>query len=146
MKIQRLKRKNSKNLMLDMTPLIDVVFLLLIFFMVATTFQDVDSSVNIELPKSSSEHKITIKTIEVKINKDLEIYLIVKDLNGKNEMMKVDQGNLKEKLGQKLQLTEDKNVIVSADKSVNYQSLIEVLDIAKEAGAGSLDLNTKSLN
>jgi len=146
MKIQRLKRKNSKNLILDMTPLIDVVFLLLIFFMVATTFQDVDSSVNIELPKSSSEHKITIKTLEVKINKDLEIYLIVKDLNGKNEMMKIDQGDLKEKLGQKLELTEDKNVIVSADKSVNYQSLIEVLDIAKEAGAGSLDLNTKSLN
>ncbi|MGB6129955.1 MAG: biopolymer transporter ExbD [Psychrilyobacter sp.] len=146
MKIQRLKRKNSKNLILDMTPLIDVVFLLLIFFMVATTFQDVDSSVNIELPKSSSEHKITIKTLEVKINKDLEIYLIVKDLNGKDEMMKVDQGDLKEKLGQKLELTEDKNVIVSADKSVNYQSLIEVLDIAKEAGAGSLDLNTKSLN
>ena len=146
MKIQRLKRKNSKNLILDMTPLIDVVFLLLIFFMVATTFQDVDSSVNIELPKSSSEHKITIKTIEVKINKDLEIYLIVKDLNGKNEMMKVEQVDLKEKLGQKLELTKDKNVIVSADKSVNYQSLIEVLDIAKEAGAGSLDLNTKSLN
>lgn len=146
MKIQRLKRKNSKSLILDMTPLIDVVFLLLIFFMVATTFQDVDSSVNIELPKSSSEHKITIKTLEVKINKDLEIYLIVKDLKGKNEMMKVDQGDLKEKLGQKLELAEDKNVIVSADKSVNYQSLIEVLDIAKEAGAGSLDLNTKSLD
>jgi len=146
MKIQRLKRKNSRNLILDMTPLIDVVFLLLIFFMVATTFQDVDSSVNIELPKSSSEHKITIKTLEVKINKDLEIYLIVNDLNGKNEMMKVDQGELKEKLGQKLELAEDKNVIVSADKSVNYQSLIEVLDIAKEAGAGSLDLNTKSLD
>jgi len=146
MKIQRLKRKNSKSLILDMTPLIDVVFLLLIFFMVATTFQDVDSSVNIELPKSSSEHKITIKTLEVKINKDLEIYLIVNDLNGKNEMMKVDQGDLKEKLGQKLELAEDKNVIVSADKSVNYQSLIEVLDIAKEAGAGSLDLNTKSLD
>ncbi|UUV18529.1 biopolymer transporter ExbD [Fusobacteria bacterium ZRK30] len=146
MKIQRLKRKNSKSLILDMTPLIDVVFLLLIFFMVATTFQDVDSSVNIELPKSSSEHKITIKTLEVKINKDLEIYLIVKDLKGKNEMMKVDQGDLKKKLGQKLELAEDKNVIVSADKSVNYQSLIEVLDIAKEAGAGSLDLNTKSLD
>ena len=146
MKIQRLKRKNSRNLILDMTPLIDVVFLLLIFFMVATTFQDVDSSVNIELPKSSSEHKITVKTLEVKINKDLEIYLIVKDLNGKNEMMKIEQGDLKEKLGQKLKLAKDKNVIVSADKSVNYQSLIEVLDIAKEAGAGSLDLNTKSLN
>jgi len=146
MKIQRLKRKNSKNLILDMTPMIDVVFLLLIFFMVATTFQDVDSSVNIELPKSSSEHKITIKTLEVKINKDLEIYLIVKNLNGKNEMMKVDQEDLKEKLGQRLELTKDKNVIVSADKSVNYQSLIEVLDIAKEAGAGSLDLNTKSLD
>ena len=146
MKIQRLKRKNSRNLILDMTPLIDVVFLLLIFFMVATTFQDVDSSVNIELPKSSSEHKIAIKTLEVKITKDLEIYLIVKKLNGKNELLKVDRGELKKKLKEKLEVTVDKNVIISADKSVNYQSLIEVLDIAKEAGAGSLDLNTKSLD
>ena len=146
MKIQRLKRKNSRNLILDMTPLIDVVFLLLIFFMVATTFQDVDSSVNIELPKSSSAHKISIKTLEVKITKDLEIYLIVKNLNDKDEMLKVDRGELKTKLKERLEIARDKNVIISADKSVNYQSLIEVLDIAKEAGAGSLDLNTKNLN
>jgi biopolymer transport protein ExbD len=146
MKIQRLKRRNSRNLILDMTPLIDVVFLLLIFFMVATTFQDVDSSVNIELPKSSSASKIQIKTLEVKITKDLEIYLIVKDLKGENKMSKLNKEDLKEQLATKLELTENKSVIISADKSVNYQSLMEVLDIAKEAGAGSLDLNTKSLD
>jgi biopolymer transport protein ExbD len=146
MKIQRLKRKNSRNLILDMTPLIDVVFLLLIFFMVATTFQDVDSSVNIELPKSSSASKIEIKTLEVKITKDLEIYLIVKDLNGENKMSKLSKEELKEQLASKLKITENKSVIISADKSVNYQSLMEVLDIAKGAGAGSLDLNTKSLD
>jgi biopolymer transport protein ExbD len=146
MKIQRLKRKNSRNLILDMTPLIDVVFLLLIFFMVATTFQDVDSSVNIELPKSSSQNKITVKTIEIKITKDLETYLIVKNLNGKNEMTRVTQNELKEKLVGVLQAAKEKNVIISADKSVNYQSLMEVLDIAKGAGATSLDLNTKSLD
>jgi biopolymer transport protein ExbD len=146
MKMQRLKRRNSRNLILDMTPLIDVVFLLLIFFMVATTFQDVDSSVNIELPKSSSASKIQIKTLEVKITKDLEIYLIVKDLKGENKMSKLNKEDLKEQLATKLELTENKSVIISADKSVNYQSLMEVLDIAKEAGAGSLDLNTKSLD
>ncbi len=146
MKIQRLKRKNSRNLILDMTPLIDVVFLLLIFFMVATTFQDVDSSVNIELPKSSSASKIEIKTLEIKITKDLEIYLIIKDLNGESKMSKLNKEDLKDQLTSKLELTENKSVIISADKSVNYQSLMEVLDIAKEAGAGSLDLNTKSLD
>ncbi|MCK5779737.1 MAG: biopolymer transporter ExbD [Psychrilyobacter sp.] len=145
MKIQRYKRKNSRNLILDMTPLIDVVFLLLIFFMVATTFQDVDSSVNIELPKSSTDHKIEVKTIEIKINKDLELYLITKNISGKNEVMKLDQGKLKEELIKKLEVSKDKNVIISADKSVNYQSLMEILDIAKDSGASSLDLNTKSL-
>jgi len=145
MKIQRFKRRNSRNLILDMTPLIDVVFLLLIFFMVATTFQDVDSSVNIELPKSSTEHKIEVKTIEVKINKDLELYLITKNINGKSESIKLDKGKLKEELSKKIEVSEDKNVVISADKSVNYQSLMEVLDIAKDAGANSLDLNTKSL-
>jgi len=146
MKIQRLKRRNNRNLILDMTPLIDVVFLLLIFFMVATTFQDVDSSVNIELPKSSTATKIQIKTLEIKITKDLELYLIVKDLNGENQMKKVNHSELKSELTEKLKISESKNVIISADKSVNYQSLMEVLDIAKEAGAGSLDLNTKNLD
>jgi len=146
MKIQRLKRRNNRNLILDMTPLIDVVFLLLIFFMVATTFQDVDSSVNIELPKSSTATKIQIKTLEIKITKDLELYLIVKDLNGENQMKKVNHSELKTELTEKLKISESKNVIISADKSVNYQSLMEVLDIVKEAGAGSLDLNTKNLD
>jgi biopolymer transport protein ExbD len=146
MKIQRLKRRNSKNLILDMTPLIDVVFLLLIFFMVATTFQDVNSSVNIELPKSSSTNKIKVKTLEIKINKDLETYLIINQLDGKTQMKKLNHEDLKKELGENLKISKDKNVIISADKNVNYQSLMEVLDIAKEAGAGSLDLNTESLN
>ena len=144
MKIQRLKRRNSRNLILDMTPLIDVVFLLLIFFMVATTFQDVDSSVNIELPKSSTTNKIVVKTLEIKINKELETYLIVKNLDGESSMTKLSHPELKEQLATKLELSADKSVIISADKSVNYQSLMEVLDIAKEAGASSLDLNTKN--
>ncbi|RUA09873.1 MAG: biopolymer transporter ExbD, partial [Fusobacteria bacterium] len=90
--------------------------------------------------------KIQIKTLEIKITKDLELYLIVKDLNGENQMKKVNHSELKTELTEKLKISESKNVIISADKSVNYQSLMEVLDIAKEAGAGSLDLNTKNLD
>ncbi len=146
MKIQKLKRRNNKSLILDMTPLIDVVFLLIIFFMVATTFQEIDSSINITLPASSSEDKIELKTIEIKIDKNLNTYLIIKGLDNKTTSSQVNKEELKPLLEEKLKVSEDKAVVISADKSVNYQSLIGILDIAKEAGAESLDLNTKSLD
>ena len=52
MRLQRLKRRNSGSIILEMTPLIDVVFLLLIFFLVATSFEDIDSGIKIDLPQS----------------------------------------------------------------------------------------------
>lgn len=49
MKIERTKRRGKGELALEITPLIDVVFLLLIFFLVATTFEDINSGIKIDL-------------------------------------------------------------------------------------------------
>lgn len=141
MKIKKINRGRSRNLILDMTPLIDVVFLLLIFFMVATSVKDASSSINIELPKSSSGEKLERKIIEVKIDKDRKIYLIEKvGKEVKSEVLSLQE--FKEKLPKVIESSSEKDVLISGNKDIEYQYLVGVLDIVKKSGATSLDLNT----
>ena len=65
MKIERTKRRGKGELTLEITPLIDVVFLLLIFFLVATTFEDINSGIKIELPQSTIREIAEVKEIQI---------------------------------------------------------------------------------
>jgi len=143
MKIRTLKRRRGE-LKVELTPLIDIVFLLLIFFMVATTFEDLSSSINIELPTSSSKNIINVKSLEVRISEDLSYQIVTKDNEGKVALKDAAKDEIKGILDESLKSMKNKTVVISADKKVSYQSLVEVLDIAKSAGAKSLDLNIDS--
>jgi len=71
MKIRKVSRR-SGSLKLDLTPLIDVVFLLLIFFMLGTSFIDINAGVKIDLPQSSIEEISDFKEILIAIDKDID--------------------------------------------------------------------------
>ena len=139
MKIERPRRR--KELMLELTSLIDVVFLLLIFFLVATTFDDMKGGIKIELPQSTIREISDIKEIQVIVDKDKNMILNYKE-QGKKEQLSVTKENLKEKLAEKLMKSKDKNVIISADKKLDYGYIVEIMTISKEAGANSLDIDT----
>lgn len=139
MKIERPRRR--KELMLELTSLIDVVFLLLIFFLVATTFDDMKGGIKIELPQSTIREISDIKEIQVIVDKDKNMILNYKE-QGKKEQLSVTKENLKEKLAEKLMESKDKNVIISADKKLDYGYIVEIMTISKEAGANSLDIDT----
>ncbi|MGL5232195.1 MAG: ExbD/TolR family protein, partial [Fusobacteriaceae bacterium] len=61
MRLNRMKRRNGGELILEITPLIDVVFLLLIFFLVATSFEDNKSGIKIDLPTSTIKELKEVK-------------------------------------------------------------------------------------
>nr|WP_307775774.1 biopolymer transporter ExbD [uncultured Cetobacterium sp.] len=143
MKLNRIKRRNGNNLILELTPLIDVVFLLLIFFLVATTFEDVNSSIKIDLPTSTLKSTKVVKEIQVIVTKNKDYYISFKE-NGKTEREKVSAKELKSALEKKLESSADKTVIISADKSVNHGTIVDVMTASKEAGAISLDIDTAS--
>ncbi|MHA4989352.1 ExbD/TolR family protein [Cetobacterium somerae] len=143
MKLNRIKRRSGNSLILELTPLIDVVFLLLIFFLVATTFEDVNSSIKIDLPTSTVKSAKPVNELQVIVTKDKEFFISYKD-KGKSKREKVSAKDLKEELAQKLIESEDKNVIISADKSVNHGIIVDTMTAAKEAGAISLDIDTAS--
>ena len=139
MKLERYKKRGE--LLLELTPLIDVVFLLLIFFLVATTFDDVKGGIKIELPQSTIKEIADIKEIQVLIDKNKNIILNYKEA-GKKEQISVNKDNLKNKLAEKLSNSVEKNIIISADKKLDYGYIVEIMTISKEAGASSLDIDT----
>lgn len=143
MRVKKIRRQRRGNLVLELTPLIDVVFLLLIFFMVATTFEDLNSGIKIDLPTSTIKEMEEVKEIQVVMEADGQITLVSK--SGKETSRKaVAKEMLGEELAGKMLASKERNVIISADKTLDYGSIVEIMTIAKEAGAKSLDIDTAS--
>lgn len=124
-------RKHRKRSMVqpDLTPLIDVVFLLIIFFMVTTTFNNF-GSVQIDLPSSTIEQTDKSKSVEIIIDKDGLYYI---SNNGKTTKVEFDEiDNL---------LKEVKEATISADKNLKYQTIMDLITKIKENGVENLGLN-----
>ena len=115
---------------IDMTPLIDVVFLLLIFFML--TFAIQGQGLSISLPQGSeTDQKKVEKDIIVKINQNDTLHL--------NDTQ-IAVNSLKEALGEKLKSRSNKLVVIDSAPKVKYGLFAQVLDISREAGAENFSI------
>lgn len=122
-------KKSRESAKLDLTPLIDVVFLLIIFFMVTTTFNNF-GSVQIDLPSSTIQQTDKTKSIEIIIDKD-ENYHISED--GKITQIQFSEIDS--------YLKTAKEATVSADKNLKYQVIMDVITKIKENGVDNLGLS-----
>lgn len=127
------KRRWKRKIYLDSTPMADIVFLLLIFFMLTSSFV-IESGVKIELPKTVSTQQHIEKQLIITITRDNVIYLNKK---------KVKKDDLPEKLKEAIGNNTDKFIIVKADKSVLHGLVVEIMDMAKLAGAKKLAIATE---
>ena len=142
MKLERIKRRSGGTLILEITPLIDVVFLLLIFFMLATSF-DERSAFKIDLPKSTAaKTKSTLKEVQVLVDKEKNIYLRYTDNSGKAQRDKLDLSNFVSVVSEKLNTSESKDVMISADKAIDYGFIVEIMSLLKESGASAINIDT----
>jgi len=121
------KRKNNEEFDLNLTPLIDVVFLLLIFFMVTTTF-DRETQLKIELPQASGEHKKAAKSLEVSIDSSSRFFINQKEVV--NSGLETIKKALKQAAGDQ----KSPPLLISADGQATHQSVIKVLDAAGQLG------------
>lgn len=113
-------RRRRGSLKPDLTSLIDVVFLLIIFFMISTTFNNY-GSIPIELPSSTVESKKENTNLEIIIDKN-GIFHISKD----GKMQDVELENIPS------HLEGIKEVTISADREIKYQILMDVMTKVKE--------------
>ena len=134
----RTKRENEPEL--NLTPLIDVVFLLLIFFMVSTTFER-ESEITIELPESSGEIKQTEqKVIEISIDNQGRYFV------NQRRIKDTDIKTLKNALTIVRGDEKEPKLIISADKMTPHQSVVRAMDAARQLGLVHLTFATKQAN
>jgi len=125
--------KRRKSLTLDMTPLVDVVFLLLIFFLVTSVFKKDELALMLNLPSSKEGSKvIDKKELIIELSKD-EIAINKKILSF-------------EEVGTKLSTVEDKEhpIVVRIDKNVKYGRIIKLFDLFEKYGLHNLQLVKES--
>ncbi len=124
------KRKNR----LDMLPLIDVVFLLLVFFIYAMLSMSVHKGVNVELPSSALAEKTEENIISVTIKKTGEIFV------DKDEAPLEDLTNI---LKERTSGSKKAGVLIFGDKELMYQTLFDVIDQVKAAGIMRMSLQAE---
>jgi biopolymer transport protein ExbD len=117
-----------------MIPMIDVVFQLILFFLVSTTFAMLPA-INLNLPESSTAETTEVHALSVTIINRDEVYFNKDRISLSNlesfliNMMQTDQ-------------TEIQSVTLEADESVSYGLIIEVLDILRKNDFQNINLHT----
>jgi len=135
-----LKPDRSDNIELNLTPLIDVVFLLLIFFMVSTTFEQ-QSKLKIELPQASAA-KTEQQPDAVVIAIDARGRYFVNDRQLVNSQLSTLKSALQKTVGDK----RDTPLILRADAKTPHQSVVMAMDAAAQLGLTRMSIATLETN
>jgi len=128
------ERRKKIRTRLDVAPLIDVVFLLLIFFMLSSHFVT-HPGIKITLPTAVSAPLHSEENIVIHVAGNNSIFL-----NGKE----VGQADLSEELKPKIDQAAEKKVIIKADQKIDLGLAVKIMDIAREADAQALVISTKT--
>lgn len=134
----KFKRQRSQEVGVDLMPLIDVVFLLLIFFMVSTTFTR-ESHLEVELPEASGEpaSPAEVRQIDVVINAAGQYTLNDKALvNNRRETL---ERGVKELAGGDSSLP----YIITADARTPHEFVVRAMDVAGRLGFAKLSITTE---
>jgi len=134
--MRRLGKKQNSSEGIDISPLIDVVFILLIFFMVSTTFVK-DAQLELERPSAQSAEPADTKSVRVSIDRHGDIYL------GDNP---VRSWMLQSRVREQLRANSDSNVLIVADQRTPAEQLIDVVDQCRLAGAKNVGVITDKEN
>lgn len=126
-------KKKRALLTPDLTPLIDVVFLLLIFFIVSSTFNKY-GGIKIELPTSTMESvkEEENEVLEIIIDKDNQYFISYKEDKKREVTFEELDGYLTSNV---------KSVTITGDKNLKYQNIIDVVSKVKNHGIENLGIN-----
>jgi biopolymer transport protein ExbD len=127
-------RPNDK---INVIPLIDVCLTLVIIFMVTSPLMMVPTNLEVDLPKA--------RTIEAKSESNITISISRDNIIALNET-EIQLANLQIALSEMLKDHPDRLVVIRADKNVNHQWVLDLLTIAKRAGATRLAVATLQRN
>jgi biopolymer transport protein ExbD len=134
MNFERSRRRRSSP---DITPLIDVMFFMLVFFMVFSTLKTEPMGLDVELPRAVTGSAQTSSSFEVLVDKSGTFYVAGRQVSG---------ADLEQSLADRLRVNPDIFVIVKADKEVRYEHVVKALDHVRGVGGYRLGLAVEQVN
>ena len=133
-------RRKRQNVDISMLNLIDVIFMLLIFFMLATTFNNY-SQFQLSVPKTSAQlEKKEDTKIEVIVNKDKKYFLKIDD-----KTRELSQNEIASEFS-KLSKEALKNITLTAHEHLEYKDIVDTMSILKNMNIENISLNIQNKN
>ena len=136
-KYQSIRSKTESEV--NILPLIDVLFAILLFFMLSSIVLTEKNQITVQRPTNSQTEKVgkAQKTITITLKNNKKIYL---------EDAEVIAGELYERLNLLSKKGSIDQVLIDADKTCSYGDVMEILDIVKEAGSNSIGLAVNKID
>lgn len=121
---------------INVTPLVDIMLVLLIIFMVTTT-TIVQEAIQIELPKAAAGGESTAKTLAIVVTADGKSYL---------DGQEVTEAALIQKIQESPEKKEDMQAIISADTKAMHGSVVRMLDVLKQQGLSKFAIQIEKVD
>ena len=138
--------REEDDVQINLTPLIDVVFLLLIFFMVSTTFSK-ESELRIQLPESSDEpvEEQRNSVLEVEISADGVYAVKGPDDSSAKPLLETDRETLYRALAAASGNRSDLVTVIRADRRTPHESVVRAMDIMRRLGHTDITFSTQQV-
>ena len=130
-----LRQRLKPRVNLDLTPLIDVVFQLVIFFMISSVF-NVAPGIELELPDSSTSEAVEVTEVRITVAGEEEVYL------NRDLVALTSLGETLREWKDTGRLAEDTVLLVEGARNVPYETIVTVLDEVRRGGMGAVNLIT----
>lgn len=128
-------KKQPEESTLDMTPLVDVVFLLIIFFMLSTTFI-VLPGLKIDLPEAASEKiEIEMKKCVLSVDREGVLYF---------DEERVDRESMRQKLMEAAASDPGTLILLKGDRGCGYGRIVDLLDMVRQTGLNRIAIVTST--
>jgi biopolymer transport protein ExbD len=130
----RIQRRSLKKARIEIIPMIDTIFFLLVFFMISTLSMTQFKGMPLNLPKAASGQQAPAESAAITIDKEGRLFL--------NDQA-VDKTTLSEALKRQLAKNADMLVVINADDGVAHGQVVEVMDIARAANVAKMAIAVK---
>ncbi len=130
----RLQRRSLKKARIEIIPMIDTIFFLLVFFMISTLSMARFRGVQVNLPKAASGSQAPAESVTVTLTKEGQLFL---------NKEQVVRESLLQSLRQQLEKNSELLIIINADDGVQHGKVVEIMDEARQAGVAKLSIAVK---
>lgn len=130
----RIQRRSLKKARIEIIPMIDTIFFLLVFFMISTLSMTQFKGMPVNLPKAASGQQAPAESAAITIDKEGRLFL---------NQQAIDVAALADALKQQLAKNAETLVVINADDGVAHGQVVEVMDIARAANVAKMAIAVK---